>query len=68
MSYDQWKTASPYDEEPDIVKECGNLADEITVYVRVHTEISDIGTTEKILFNQCADLLREAARVIEEEL
>ena len=68
MSYDQWKTASPYDDEPDIVKECGNLADEIQRHIDIHGELSDLTHVERILFSQCRDTLREAARVIEEEL
>ena len=68
MSYDQWKTASPYDDDPDICKECQNLADEVADYIDIHAELSDLTTTEKILLNQCVNTLREAARVIEEEL
>ena len=66
MSYDQWKTASPYDDEPDVIDECQKLAERCRKYVEVHAELSDITAAEKQLLLSCADTLDVAAEHIAE--
>ena len=68
MSYDQWKTASPYDDEPDIVEECERMAIECDKFIKAHSELSDITYDEKILLEQCSDTLNAAAEFIENEI
>lgn len=66
--YDQWKTASPYDDEPDIIEECQRVAGECEQYIKAHKELSDLTHAEEVLLNNCMDTLKEAARFIDEEL
>ena len=66
--YDQWKTATPYDDDPDISVELTNLAQECETYIAVHAELSDITHAERILLQQCADTMRMAITFIEENI
>ena len=61
MSYDQWKTASPYDDEPDVIEECQRLAKECRKYVEVHKELSDLTSKEESLLLQVAETFDMAA-------
>ena len=62
--YDQWKTASPYDDEPDVAQELLNAAQACREHVRIHAELSDITTTERLLLIQSADTMEAAAEHI----
>ena len=68
MSYDQWKTASPYDDEIDIIDECRKVASKCQKHIDTHADISDLTQTERMLLEQCRDTLNEAARYIDEEV
>jgi len=68
MSYDQWKTASPYDDEPDIVEECERVANSCERFIQVHRELSDLTREEEILIHECLDTLKAAAEFIENEI
>ena len=68
MGYDQWKTASPYDDEPDVVEECERVAKECSAFIEAHTELSDITRTERALLESCKDTLNFAAEFIRDEL
>lgn len=56
--YDQWKTASPYDDDPDILAE---LADAIEIVERSKVEPIWDGDRDRVL-----DILNAAADFIEE--
>lgn len=66
MSYDQWKTASPYDDEPDVIAECNNLAEKCQKFIDEHTALSDLTREERNLLESCRDTLRFAADEIAE--
>ena len=68
MNYDQWKTASPYDDEPDVVEECYRVAKECLKYIEAHVELSDITRTERTLLESCHDTLKAAAEFIQAEI
>ena len=66
MSYDQWKTASPYDDEPDVVEECDRIASRCQEYLDAFDKlkIQEI----KFLLEDCRDTLDAAARFIQDEI
>lgn len=68
MSYDQWKTASPYDDDPDVVEECYRLAKEVDAYIKVHAELSDLTLSLRILLESCRDTLNVTGEWIENEV
>lgn len=66
--YDQWKTASPYDDEPDPLVECLTLAAECERYIKIHAELSDITREERTLLESCRDTLEYVAEYIKNEI
>lgn len=64
--YDQWKTASPHDDEPDVGAECEKLAVEVQACINARAELSDLTHSERILLEQCRDTLNAAAEWISE--
>jgi hypothetical protein len=59
MSYDQWKTASPYDDEPDYADESIKMAEKIEQYIASADLKDDWPLT--VLLKQSADTHREVA-------
>ena len=66
--YDQWKTASPYDDQPDpdALEELSNCIGEVQEYIDVHKEISDLTRQEELLLRHCINVMHLASEVIEE--
>ena len=64
--YDQWKTASPYDDEPDILAECSECAHLLRQYIDDNEQPSDMPQPLKALLGRTAATLDAAAEWIEE--
>jgi hypothetical protein len=63
MSYDQWKTASPYDDEPDYIEICSKLANKCKDSA---DNFESLRITEFVdLLNEASDTLYEVANYIE---
>ena len=64
--YDQWKTASPYDDEPDVVDNCSHVVQNIEYALREwEPPISD---RVRQLLESAKDTLNAAAEYIENEI
>jgi hypothetical protein len=61
MSYDQWKTASPYDDEPDPAEEAEKMAAKCEKYLKAHKELSDMNRDLELLLLSVMDTLHYLA-------
>jgi len=67
--YDQWKTATPYDDEPDVdaLEELDKCIGECQEHIKVHKEISDLTRKEELLLKYCIDVMHLAQEEIENQ-
>ena len=56
MGYDQWKTASPYDDEPDAIEEAERFLARMKQLDPKNYEIEDLGFIQEL---QCATTIIE---------
>ena len=66
MSYDQWKTASPYDDELDMVEECAKFGNKLSDLL-IHFEDLRISELQDLL-TESSERFIEVAIWIEENV